>query len=52
MRNLSDMNDLYNLQDTGILCETIEKRFQIMCNKYGFNPRKCNSDSCLSECIE
>ena len=52
MRNLSDMNDLYNAQDVILLCESIENRFQLMQGKYGFNPRKCNSASTLSGFIE
>ena len=52
MRNLGDMNDLYNAQDVILLTEIIENRFQIMYKKYGFNPRKCNSASTLSGCIE
>ena len=32
MRNISDMNELYNSHNTGIFCEIIEKRFQIMYN--------------------
>ena len=52
MRNLGDMNDLYNAQDAVLLCEIIENRFQVMNNTYGFNPRKCNSASSMSGCIE
>ena len=52
MRNLGDMNDLYNAQDVILLCEIIENRFQLMHDKYGFNPRKCNSASSLSGSIE
>ena len=52
MRNLGDMNDLYNAQDVILLCEIGEKRFQFMHDQYGFNPRKCNSASILSSCIE
>ena len=52
MRNLGDMNDLYNAQDFILLCEIGEKRFQFMHDQYGFNPRKCNSTSILSGCIE
>ena len=32
MRNLGDMNDLYNVQDIILLCEIIENRFQEMNN--------------------
>ena len=52
MRNLGDMNDLYNAQDAVLLCEIIKNRFQVMNNTYGFNPRKCNSASRMRGCIE
>ena len=52
MRNLGDTNDLYNSQDVFLLCETIENRFQIMNDTYGFNPRKCNSASSMSSYIQ
>ena len=52
MRNLGDLNDLYNTQDVILLCEIIESRFQAMQNTYGFNPRICNSASTMSDCIE
>ena len=42
MRDLNDMNDLYNFQDVALLCEIVENRFQLMQDQYGFNPRKCN----------
>ena len=52
MRHLGDMNDLYNFQDTILLAEIMESRFQLMQNKYGFNPRKCNSAAIFSGCVE
>ena len=52
MRHLGDLNDLYNFQDVALLCEILENRFQLMHERYGFNPRKCNSASTLSGCIE
>ena len=52
MHNLGDMNDLYNAQDVILLCEIIENRFQLMQEENGYNPRKCNSASTLSGCIE
>ena len=52
MRNLGDLNDLYNVQDVILLTEIIESRFQAMQNTYGFNPRKCDSASSMSGCIE
>ena len=52
MRNLGDLNDLYNTQDVILLTEITESRFEAMKNTYGFNGRKCNSASSMSGCIE
>ena len=52
MRNIGDLNDLYNTQDVILLTEKIESRFEAMKNTCGFNPRKCNSASSMSGCIE
>ena len=52
IRNLSDLNDLYNAQDVIILLEIIENRFQSMQDKTGYNPRIINSASKLSGCIQ
>ena len=52
IRNLGDLNDLYYAQDVILLTEITESRFQAMQNTYGFNPRKCNSASSMSCCIE
>ena len=52
MRNLGDLNDLYNAQDVILLTEIIESRFEAIQNTYGFNPRRCNSVSSMSGCIE
>ena len=52
MRDLSDLNDLYNAQDVILLLEIIENRFQTMYNKAMFNPGKCNSTSKLSSCMQ
>ena len=52
MRNLSDLNDLYNAQDVILLLEIIENRFQEMKNKCGYNPRKVNSTSKLTDFIQ
>ena len=46
------MNDLYTVEDVILFCEIAENRFQFMHDQYGFNPRKCNSASTLSSCIE
>ena len=52
MRNLSDLKDLYNVQDVIILLEIIENRFQIIQDKTNYNPRIINSASKLSGCIQ
>ena len=52
MRNFGDLNDLHNAQDIILLSKLIENRFQLMQDRYSFNPRKCNSASALSGCIE
>ena len=52
MRNLGVLNDLYNMQAVILLTEFIESHFQAMQNTYGFNPRKFNSASSMSGCIE
>ena len=51
-RNLGDLNDHYNAQDVILLTEFIESRFQAMQDAYCFNPRKRNSASSMSGCIE
>ena len=52
MRHLGDINDLYNVQDVILLSKICENRYQFINDRYGFNPRKCNSVSFLSGCIE
>ena len=51
MRNLRDLNDLYNTQDVILLTEIIETQFQAMQNTYGFNLKKYNLASSTSGCI-
>ena len=52
VRDLSDLNNLYNAQDVILLLEIMENRFQAMYEKSMYNPRKCNSGSKLSGCIQ
>ena len=52
MRNLGDLNSSYNAQDFILLCDIIENRFQAMQDAYEFNPRRCNSASSMTGCIE
>ena len=51
MGNCSDLNDL-DKQDVILLLEIIENRFQEMQNECWYNPRKINSASKLSGCIQ
>lgn len=44
MKNLNDMNDLYNVQDVILFLQIVENSFEAMYKKY-YNPRKCNSTS-------
>ena len=52
MRNLSDLNDLYNAQDVILLLEMRGNRFQSMHENSGYNPRIINSASKLSGRIQ
>ena len=52
MRNLSDLKDLYNVQDVILLMVIIGNRFQEMQNETDYNSRKNNSASKLSSCIQ
>ena len=52
MRDLSDLNDLYNAQDVIILLEVIENRFQKIMEMTDYNSRIINSASKLSGCIQ
>ena len=50
MKNLSDMNALYKVQDVILLWEIFEHRASVMCEMYGCNPRRCNSATVFSGC--
>ena len=52
MRNLSDLNDLYNVQEVILLMVIKENRFQEMQNETRYSPRKINSASKLSSYIQ
>ena len=51
MRNLGDLNNLYNFQDTIILCEIFKSNANFLNEKFKFNPRKYNSASSFSGCV-
>ena len=52
MKILGEMNKIYNIQDTLILCEIFEQRSVLLQNLFKFNPRKCNSASFFSGCVQ
>ena len=52
MSNLSDLNALYNFQDTIILAEIFENRVRMMHQKFGYNPLIRSSASTLREAIQ
>ena len=52
VKDLSYLNYLYNAQGVILLLKIMENRFQAMYDKSMHNPRKCNSASKLSGCIQ
>lgn len=52
MENLGELNKLYNFQSTVILCKIFESRASFLSKKIKFNPRKCNSASSFSGCVQ
>ena len=51
LKNLGELNKIYNFQDTIILCEILEQRSGHLQKLFKYNPRKCNSASSFSGCI-
>ena len=52
LKNLGELNKIYNFQDTIILCEIFEQRSCHLQKLFKFNPRKCNSASSFSGCVQ
>ena len=52
LETLGDRNKIYNIQDTVILCEIFEQRSILLEKLFKFNPRKCNSTSSFSGCVQ
>ena len=48
LSKLCKLNQIYNFQDTILLCEIFEQRSEMLKNIFKFNPRKCNSASSFS----
>ena len=51
LKKLPELNDIYNFQDTIILCEIFEKRARKITRRFPHNPQKCKSARSLSGCI-
>ena len=52
LKTLGDLNKIYNFQDTTILCEIFEQRANLLQKLFKYNPRKCNSASDFSGCVQ
>ena len=52
LKNLGDMNRIYNFQDTLILCEIFEQRACMFEKLFKYYPRKCNSASSFSGYVQ
>ena len=51
LKNLSELNDIYNFQNTIILCKIFENRARKMTRRFPYDPQKCTLASSLSGCI-
>ena len=52
LKILGDLNKIYNFQDVAILCEIFETRASLLQTLFKYNPRKCNSASGFSGCVQ
>ena len=51
LKELGELDKLYNFQDTIILCEIFENRSSQLQKLFKYNPRKCNSAISFSGCV-
>ena len=51
LKNLGELNKIYNFQDTIILSKIFEQRCSHLQDPLEFNPRMCNSASSFSGCV-
>ena len=49
--NLGELNELYNFQDTIILCEIFESRSMHLQKMFKFNTKRCIFSSSFSSCV-
>ena len=50
LKDLGELNKIYNFQDTIILCEIFEQRSERLQQLFKYNPQKFNSASSISGC--
>ena len=51
LKDLGELNKIYNFQDTIILSEIFEQRYMRLQKLFKYKPRKCNSASSFSGCV-
>ena len=51
LKDLGELNKIYNFQDTIILCEISDQRSDHLQKLFNYNPRKCNSAISFSGCV-
>ena len=51
LRNLGELNRIYNFQETIILCEIFKQRSELLTKIFKFNPKNCSSASSFSGCV-
>ena len=51
LKNLGELNHIYNFQDTIILCKIFQQRSSGLQEIFKNNPRRCNSASSFSGCV-
>ena len=52
LKNVGELSKIYNFQDTIILCKIFEQRSEHLQKLFKYNPRKCNSASSYSGCVQ
>ena len=50
LKDLGDLNEIYNFQDTIILCEVFEQWSEHLQKLFKYDPHKCKSASSFSGC--
>ena len=51
IRNVGEVNDIYNAEDVILPCEIFENRASFIHEIYGISARSCNSATSLNGCI-